>query len=324
MKKILPLLLIFSLLFTGVYASDFSALAITTPYVSSVIDDGLYVNNGQTFLDFTRTSEALGAVVFECSEEKNYFIITRDGDVAIHSAGSDYFELNGEIYQIACSSFTDSSGKIYVPGEMIEKIFCISFSRTGINREMHSNYYNKLISNLLNYCIYDDFYPENFTRYFSFYCANPLMDPGVVINSVNIGLDKKYFDDASVVQDVNSKTILVNKINRLPEDYVPPELVTVDRKHTPSDGRSYLMDKEAYEKFKEMYDAARKEGLNLRIVSSYRTFAYQDNLFKSYVRSYGNGYAEKYSAHPRYSEHHTGLAIDINSVYTTFENSREL
>ncbi len=72
-----------------------------------------------------------------------------------------------------------------------------------------------------------------------------------------------------------------------------------------------------------MYDAARKEGLTLRIVSSYRTFAYQDNLFKSYVRNYGNAYAEKYSAHPRYSEHHTGLAIDINSVYTTFENSRE-
>lgn len=323
MKRILILLLTFSLSLLPVYAADFPDLTVTTSYATSTINDGICAKNGQTYLDFARTSEALGAVVFECDDENSYFIISRDGDVALHTSGTNFIELNGEKYFADYSSFADNQGNIYVPCQMIEKVFCVSLSGANITREMVSNYYNKLISNLLNYCIYGDFYPENFTRYYSFYCANPEMDPGVVINSVNIGLDKKYFDDATVAEDVNSKTILVNKINRLPDDFIPPELVSVSRKHSPSDGRSYLMDREAYSKFTEMYDAARKEGLTLRIVSSYRTFEYQDNLFNSYVRRNGTAYAEKYSAHPKYSEHHTGLAIDINSVYTTFEKSKE-
>ena len=242
MKRILILLLTFSLSLLPVYAADFPDLTVTTSYTTSTINDGIWVKNGQTYLDFARTSEALGAVVFTCNDENSYFLISRDGDVATHTLGTDFFELNGEKYYADSTSFSDNLGNVYLPLEIIEKVFCVSLSGTNITREMHSNYYNRLISNLVNYCIYGDFYPENFTRYFSYYCNNPTMDPGVVINSVNIGLDKKYFDDATVAEDVNSKTVLVNKINRLPDDFIPPELVSVSRKHSPSDGRSYLMD----------------------------------------------------------------------------------
>ena len=323
MKKLSVFLLVFSLLLLPVYASEFHDLTITTPFVNSNIIGGICLKNGQAYLDVIRTSEALGSIVFECSEEKSYFILSRDGDVATHTLGTDFFELNGEKHSSSTASFMDSSGNIYMPAEIIEKIFCVSLTGTKIVREMHNNFYNNLVSNLLNYSLCGDFYPENFSRYFNFYCVNPEMDAGVVINSVNIGLDKKYFDQAVVTEEPYSKIVLVNKLNRLPDDFTPLDLVVVDQKYTTYDGRSYLMDKEAHSKFTEMYDAAQKEGLTLRIVSSYRTFEYQDNLFKSYVRRNGIEYAEKYSAHPGYSEHHTGLSVDINSVYTSFERSKE-
>ncbi len=301
-------------------------LTVVTSFKTTVIEDGIYNIDGNVYLPLTRVSEALGAVVYKYPEYKNYYIISRDGDIISHSMYYDSYELNGEILSTGIPSTDDEKYEILVPLAMLERAFGIGveYREDGayIEREMTVNYYNELISGLMQYCIYGDFYPENFSRYYSYYTNNPEMDPGVVINSVNIGLDKKWYEDAAVVTDPDTHSVLVNKINRLPERFEAKNLEEVNGLYTKG-GRIYYLNREAYYKYVDMYDAAAKEGRLLKIVSAYRTEDYQRGLFNSYLRGNGAKYAEKYSAHPGYSEHQTGLAVDINSVYTSFERSAE-
>jgi len=321
MKKCLLVILIISLFMPQVYAAE--NLTVETTFKTTVIEQGVHNINGKTYLPLEEVCEALGAVTYENNLKNAAFIISRDGDSVQHTVGNTFFNMNGSIFQMPYPSIYDEEYGILVPPEMIKTVFVVNINGSHITRDMYTNYYNGLISNLLQYCIYGDFYPENFARYYAYYIANPEADAGCIINSVNIGLDKTWYDDAVVVENTDSKQVLVNKLSRLPENHEAKNLVPVGNLYMKFRNSNYMLDAEAYYKYVDMYDAAAKEGIYLKMVSAYRTESYQRNLFNSYVRRYGYAYAENYSAHPGYSEHQTGFAVDINSLYTSFENSKE-
>ena len=75
-----------------------------------------------------------------------------------------------------------------------------------------------------------------------------------------------------------------------------------------------------------MAKEAQNLGYNLRAISTYRTYEYQENLYQNYAKQDGINKADTYSARPGFSEHHTGLAIDIDNTktsYLNFENTEE-
>ncbi|PFG19835.1 D-alanyl-D-alanine carboxypeptidase family protein [Serinibacter salmoneus] len=94
--------------------------------------------------------------------------------------------------------------------------------------------------------------------------------------------------------------IVVNKTYALPEDYAPG------------------MQEVASQAFEEMQADAAAAGHHLFIRTDYRDYAWQADLFASYVNTYGEEAAERFSARPGHSEHQTGLAIDINSLSQSF------
>jgi len=107
--------------------------------------------------------------------------------------------------------------------------------------------------------------------------------------------------------------ILINKENLLPNDYVPETLIEV---HEPMGSKidpTYInrIDKEVYLHFKEMQQAALKEGYEIFIDSSFRSYEYQERVFNKTALEKGFDYATKYVAPPGGSEHQTGLAFDI-------------
>ena len=51
------------------------------------------------------------------------------------------------------------------------------------------------------------------------------------------------------------------------------------------------------------------------ITSAYRTKEYQQGVMEEITAAYGEDYAKKYVASPGYSEHHTGLAVDVGIFY---------
>lgn len=54
---------------------------------------------------------------------------------------------------------------------------------------------------------------------------------------------------------------------------------------------------------------------NVNIVAGYRTKDYQQKLYDNAVTTKGKAHAESYIALPGHSEHHTGLAVDLDTYY---------
>ena len=82
------------------------------------------------------------------------------------------------------------------------------------------------------------------------------------------------------------------------------------------------VDSRIYPELQQMFDDMRAQGLTPVVASGYRTAEYQQELLNEKIDSLlAEGYsesaakteAETWIAEPGHSEHHTGLAIDINS-----------
>ena len=102
--------------------------------------------------------------------------------------------------------------------------------------------------------------------------------------------------------------VLVNKQNKLPDDWeANVELVDAKNKY----GDEYKVEKKAYEQFLEMQKELANEGIVIELDSVTRSVAEQQTLWDKWTVEYGEAYVKKYVAVPGYSEHHTGLAIDI-------------
>ncbi|MUT66598.1 D-alanyl-D-alanine carboxypeptidase family protein [Paenibacillus sp. NEAU-GSW1] len=120
-------------------------------------------------------------------------------------------------------------------------------------------------------------------------------------------------DGMAVIAEPDSVTALVNKQNKLPENYEPADLVYPDVLFTFNEKiDKRKMRKEAATALEEMFDGAKSDGIHLAGVSAYRSHATQKSLFERYVKKDGLEKAKTYSAFPGTSEHETGLAIDVS------------
>lgn len=146
-----------------------------------------------------------------------------------------------------------------------------------------------------------------------------------VITFVNIGLNKKFYEDVHMITDPDSPTVLVNKYNQLSEDYIPSDLERIDSRYNPE---GLLLRQDARTAFEEMCSDAGKEGIDLKAVSTFRSYYYQWKVYLSNITPYipieeYREVRDKVSARPGHSEHQTGLAADINELEQDFENTPE-
>lgn len=119
-------------------------------------------------------------------------------------------------------------------------------------------------------------------------------------------------------QAADDDLVLVNQQNPLNEEQLPTNLINLFEQP-----RSYelfsgeiLLRPHVAAALQQMIADANKEGLTHFIVmSGYRTLAEQQELY--------NDMGANYAMKPGYSEHHTGLALDIGSTETTMDVASE-
>lgn len=160
-------------------------------------------------------------------------------------------------------------------------------------------------------------------RYLSYQKENKDLSTEDIVTHVNIGLDNPYYTNTKPSTNLNTELILVNKYNYVTEDYIPENLQPLDTSYARSGMQLVDIAKEAFE---SMSEDAKKEGMNIIAMSSYRSYDYQVNLYNNYVKTDGKEAADTYSARPGYSEHQTGLAVDVYNLelpYTSFEETEE-
>ena len=103
--------------------------------------------------------------------------------------------------------------------------------------------------------------------------------------------------------------VLVNKVEKLPDNY-ESNVQLIDVKN--SFGKEFKIEKVTYEHFVKLRDDLLKnEGIQIALDSIYRSVARQKEIVAEFTEKYGEDYVKKYVAVPGFSEHHTGLAVDI-------------
>lgn len=166
------------------------------------------------------------------------------------------------------------------------------------------------------------FYKQNNLKRYQAYQNKTNLNNKTTILHVNIGLDNEFYTNIMQTTNLNTNYLIVNKYNYLPSNYTPKNLIKADEYSK----ENLYINKEAYEAFKKMALDANLNNLNLRIISAYRSYEYQENLYNRYLENDRQDIVDTYSARPGHSEHQTGLAIDIDnkkSLYTDFEKTNE-
>ena len=291
-----------------------------TGYMSVILNNTHYVPIRVIF-------EKMGATVYYRERDNKVLALTRDGDMISHIVGENTVTVNKEQKSFENPSFKENY-ITYIPVEMLTLALCpdgISYvdEKLNIQKQIYTSNYHEAVKDVLDVRWLGNFYPEKFQEYINYHRTIPAYSIHDVIFRVNLGLNHPFYENVATISDPYQLLVLVNKYNKLPEGFTQYNLVNMNRSYTVNDGKQYLLAGVAYEKYVEMADAARKEGLYMRVISAYRTESYQRNLYNNKVRTTGKINADNYSARPGFSEHQTGLAVDISSTKTSFEYTSE-
>lgn len=111
--------------------------------------------------------------------------------------------------------------------------------------------------------------------------------------------------------DFGPYLVVVNKTHKLPDDWENSvNIITVEN----SIGEEHQIEQRAYEAYCDLRnELLNKYGIQIELDSVYRSVEEQQEIWDYWSADpdKGEDYCQKYLAVPGYSEHHTGLAIDI-------------
>lgn len=204
----------------------------------------------------------------------------------------------------------------------------------GYNKDQTKNIIDKLsekeIDEILSYN-YNEFIPEFVkTKYFMFekldeYLSQVITqednffkyhgidgyDYDYIVSKVNTNSHKEVYSDVTTTDISENFSMLVNKYNQLPSNYEPDDLVDISIKYRY--GGEKKIRKEVMDAFLKMWEDAYNDGIYLIIDSGFRAESDQKRVYDYYEDLKGTKGADLIAARPGYSEHQTGLALDIYS-----------
>lgn len=138
-----------------------------------------------------------------------------------------------------------------------------------------------------------------------------------ITNTVG-GLKKLSETDSELLQKYS-------KVYFLNEHYIPQELSVIDKDVLFDPAREMKIHSAVWPFLKAMIVGAKNAGIDIKIVSGYRSFGEQTGLKATYKNTFGLG-ANQFSADQGYSEHQLGTTVDLTTVavggtYVTFEKT---
>lgn len=102
-----------------------------------------------------------------------------------------------------------------------------------------------------------------------------------------------------------------SKIFFLNENYKPTALATVSETYLYNKSKPQRSHASVWPFLQSLLAAARSDGVELSVLSGYRSFGEQADLKYGYTVVYGAGSANQFSADQGYSEHQLGTAVDF-------------
>ena len=131
--------------------------------------------------------------------------------------------------------------------------------------------------------------------------------------------EKQFNEVAKTVSTLNKlsktdKELLqkYSKVYFLNEHYAPSKLADIEKKYLYSEDVNQQVHTNVLPHLEDMLNDASSDGVDIWIVSAYRSFGTQSSLKSRYSLTYGNG-ANKFSADQGYSEHQLGTTVDFTT-----------
>jgi len=140
----------------------------------------------------------------------------------------------------------------------------------------------------------------------------------IITETVNV-LEKLSKTDEELLQKYS-------KVYFLNEHYIPSKLTQIDAQYTYTEGQELLIHGDVWPQLEALVKDAELSGVDLLVLSAYRSFGTQEQLKSAYTIVYGEG-ANQFSADQGYSEHQLGTTVDLtNSIvgntFLSFETSK--
>jgi zinc D-Ala-D-Ala carboxypeptidase len=162
----------------------------------------------------------------------------------------------------------------------------------------------------------DYFILSRLSRYLQESQRYPKEDLRKIVELVNTDRDYAPYTHTIAV-DFSKALLLVNKYHGLVSTYVPSNMIKANGCGKP------LMVKEAALAYDHMCEAITKDGIGLSQWTAYRSYSFQKGIYDNYLKHYSQAYTDTFAARPGFSEHQTGLAVDVSSTNETFSTFEE-
>ena len=155
------------------------------------------------------------------------------------------------------------------------------------------------------------FLSDNFDTYLEYFKKHQKYNMETIVAVVNVHANMGWYGITYNTDTSLNELMLVNKFYMLDENYKRDDLVKVPLQTAYADN---YVDPIVLEQYTKMHDDIKNElGVNLMVNSSYRSYQDQADIYENFKHR-GQSYADSYAARPGFSEHQTGLAIDITSL----------
>lgn len=116
-----------------------------------------------------------------------------------------------------------------------------------------------------------------------------------------------YYQNPIPITNPTAINTLVNKTYQFSDSYVP-NLVDIDARYS-APNRQLVP--QAAESLLKMCLKGAEVGVTFYAASAYRSYQDQETIYNGYVSAKGQAYADAYSVKPGFSEHQSGLAVDL-------------
>ena len=268
------------------------------------------------FFDLSVAGDASHRTIIVGSDQTDY-----DGfNTAVFNFGSNEISVNGSTQTLSAIPFIEND-EFYIPFEFIDTYV----KGIKIDKSIDKNKTNISITKNKKHI------------YFGGSTNSPIDSPDItnftsdaeIVYNYNVDISKysKHINPA----DPDKYLMLVNINNKLPENFVPEDLVYVKTSKSRPDQQ---MSMDAAMSLTAMLLAADAAGYDdLAVSSGYRSYSYQNSLFNqkknSYLKTYSEEEAESKTTeavmYPGASEHQSGLCADVHNGTTamqTFANQK--
>ena len=221
----------------------------------------------------------------------------------------------------------------YIKGENYKKTYDYKLGLLGYKKEeitsiksLDEDKINIILNHDYNEFIIDliqkkYFIEKNLDKYLTYITDNNSTDYDNVISIINVRSNEDWYNNPTDSNLEDNELILTNKFNKLPDNYEPDDLVDISNVY--SYGENQKLRKNAYDAFINMFNDAKKDNITLIINSSFRSYQEQEETYNNYKSWYGTEEADKIAARPGFSEHQTGLSVDIMTYGANRNNFEE-